>query len=148
MANIDVASAELDEMTDYLAACMNRHNFTNDDVIWLIKAWTKVILNLGLTNELKAYWIMKREPQKMTGKRSAALQRALDDYETILEHSKNTSGDTYYRARDAMLNFVWDYRQRISGAQEQDFVHRLHGIMTMRDSEILQEAVMKMDQGL
>lgn len=148
MANIDVATAELDEMTEYLAGCMKRHNFTNDDVIFLIKAWTKVILHLGLTNELKGYWIMNREPQKIGGKRSAALQRALDDYETILENSKNTSGDSYYRARDAMLNFVWDYRQHISGAQEQDFVHRLHGIMTTRDADLVNEAVMKMDQGL
>jgi hypothetical protein len=148
MANIDVAVAELDEMTTFLKGRIEAHGFNNDNVIWLIKAWTKVVINLGLTNELRGYWVFKREPPKIAGKRSMALMRALDDYSTVLESSKTTTGDFYIRARDAMVNFVWDYRKQLSGNLETDFVHRVQKVSVMRDAEIMQEEIMNMDRSL
>lgn len=148
MPNIDVAVAELDEMTTFLKGRIDAKGFNNDHVIWLIKAWTKVVYNLGLANELQRYWVMKRPPSKLASKRSMALMRALEDYATVLENSKTVSGDYYTWARDAMLNFVWEYRQNISGKTELEFVHQVQKVANMRQSEIMGEEVMNMDRSI
>lgn len=149
MPNIDVAVAELDEMTSFLINnSKGKHGFENDDVIWLIKAWTKVVINLGLLNELRPYWVMKRVPPKIGGRRSEVLMRALDDYGSILEKTKSPTGDFYVRAREAMVNFVWEYRLRISGETEQDFVHQIQKIVAMSNDALMKEEVMNMDRSI
>jgi hypothetical protein len=146
--NIAGATEDLDELIDVLEADIKKGGFENDDVIWMIKVWTKVTILAGLTNTLKAYWAMKRAPSKIAGKRSQALLRALEDYSKALENSNTKSGDFFHRANDAMLNFVWDYRQHISGKQEADFVHQIQVFMTLSTDKFMQETLTKMDQSL
>jgi hypothetical protein len=145
--NIDIATEDLDELIDQLETNIKNGGFNNDNVIWLIKAWTKVITLAGLTNELRGYWIMNRPPTAVGGKRSQVLLRALEAYSSLLEKGV-TSGDFYTRARDSMLNFVWDYRHHISGKQEMDFVHQLQRLTAMNTDQSMQEKVFKMDQSI
>jgi hypothetical protein len=150
--NIGVASEDLDELIEVLKADIKTGGFHNDDVIWMIKVWTKVTILAGLNNDLRGYWIMKRPPTKVAGKRSQLLVRTLEDYSNMLEKSANDptlrSGDSYHWARDAMLNFVWDYRQHLSSSQEMDFVHQLQVFTALSTDQLMQEAITKMDQSL
>ena len=144
--NIDVAIEDLDELIEVLKAEIKQGGFENDDVIWLIKVWTKVTILAGLNNNLKNYWIMKRAPSKITGKRSQVLLRALEDYSNFLEKPGTRSGDFFNRANDAMLNFVYDYRQHLSNKEEIDFINQLHRFMGLNTEQLMQEALTKMDQ--
>lgn len=145
--NIDVAIEDLDELIEVLEADIKQGGFDNDGVIWMIKVWTKVTILAGINNNnIKAFWIMKRAPSKITGKRSQVLLRALEDYSNFLEKPGTRSGDFFTRVNDAMLNFVWDYRQHLSSKQEMDFVNQLHRFIGLKTEQLMQEALTKMDQ--
>ena len=150
--NIDVANEDLDELIEGIQAHIKTGGFDNDFVIWMIKVWTRVTILAGLNNDLRGYWIMKRPPTPVAGKRSLSLVRTLENYSSMLEKSGNNpslrSGDAYYWARDGMLNFVWDYRQHLSSSQEMDFVHRLQVYTTLNTDQLMQEELTKMDQSL
>jgi len=146
--NLTGAAEDLDELIDVLEADMKKGGFENDDVIWLIEVWTKVTILAGLTDTLKAYWAMKRTPSRIVGKRSLVLLHALEDYSKALEHSSTKSGDFFHRANDAMLNFVWDYRQHISGKVETEFVHRIQVFMALSTDKLMQQELTKMEQSL
>lgn len=146
--NLTAATEDLDELIEVLQADIKKGGFDNDDVIWMIEVWTKVTILAGLTDTLKAYWAMKRTPSKIVDKRSLVLLHALEDYSKALEHSDSKSGDFFHRANDAMLNFVWDYRQHLSGKQETDFVHQIHLFMALSTDKFMKEALTKMEQSL
>jgi len=149
--NLDLAVADLDEMIDTLDGFMKRGGFDNDCVIYLIKAWSKVNILSGLNLESFAYWRMKRLPPPLHGKqkRSQLLSRALDDYRNTLKPGAE-SGDYFRRADEAMLNFVWDYRQHIADDvnRETGFVGEINKIMTEGRNGIMKEEVFKMDQSI
>lgn len=146
--NLTAATEDLDELIEVLQADIKKGGFDNDGVIWMIEVWTKVTILAGLTDTLKAYWAMKRTPSKIVDKRSLVLLHALEDYSKALEHSNAKSGDFFHRANDAMLNFVWDYRQHLSGKQETDFVHQIQVFMALSTDKFMKEALTKMEQSL
>jgi hypothetical protein len=140
----DMATADLDQLIDIVKADIDKGSFNNNDVIVIIEGWMTVILRLGLDRDVKfykAYWIMKRTPPKMAAgeKRSKLLLRALEDYSGVLENSQTIDGDFYARARDAMLNFVWEYRAHSGGDQETDFVHQLHRFVNLTSDKLMRE---------
>jgi hypothetical protein len=145
---LGIAIADLDELIDALQADIKSGGFDNDSVMWLIKAWTKVVVLArggGYHKKASAYFIMKREPPKIPGKRSAELLRALEAFSNLLEKGV-TEGDFFNRADQAMLNFVWDYRQHLTGKQETDFVHKLTKWMSLTEEKAMQEVVTNMDR--
>jgi hypothetical protein len=149
--NLDVATADLDELIDTLEGYMKGGGFDNDAVIRLIKEWSKVNLLSGLNLESFGYWIMKRLPPKLAGKskRSQVLLRALEDYSNTLKPG-NESGDYFRRADEAMRNFVWDYRQHIADDvnRETNFVHQIQLFMSEGRSGLMKDEVFKMDQSI
>jgi hypothetical protein len=144
--NIDVAVLDLDELIERLDYFIKKGGFDNDAVVWLIKVWTKVVIRLGNTTGLSAYWVMKRTPSKIATKRSLELDHALDAYSHVVGDPNTRFGDFFRRVNDAMLNFVWDYRQHISGQQETDFVHKVQNFMGLSVDKLMQEMIFKMDQ--
>jgi hypothetical protein len=127
----DMASFGLDALTDGIRACQRglAHNkkigFDNDDVMWMIKLWSKTAtLRLGYLQEDWIYYRFKREPAKLAGKqkRSDVLWNALVDFQNNVHNL-----DNYHRARQAMLNFVWDFHRRITDVdQETDFMSQVN----------------------
>jgi hypothetical protein len=130
--NLDLAGDGLNQLVEGVEACMNGGGFNNKNVIWMIKAWTEVNLLAGLTLRSYGYWQMKRLPAPLAKgqKRSQVLLRALDQYLQTLGPGRE-SGDYWVRADEAMLNFVWDYRQHILDDvdKETDFVHQIMQFM-------------------
>jgi len=126
--NLDEAIAELEGMTDVLDTLIRRGNFTNDDVVALIKAWSRVNLLSGLNVDSWGYWIFRREPSPKVGneKRSHVLKRSLDVYLRTLRPG-NESSEDYRRAERALLDLVYEYRSRIHSDvnRETDFVQQL-----------------------
>ena len=84
----------------------------------MIKAWTKISIRAEVSGDTSWYtWLSRREPSSLAGThlkrsetpgpwRSSTIQSAL---ETDMDVSSY-----YHRAADALMNFVWDYRQHIS----------------------------------
>jgi hypothetical protein len=149
--NLDIAAADLDELIDTLEGYMKVGGFDNDGIIHLIKAWSKVNLLLGLNLESLGYWRMKRLPPKLVGnsKRSQVLLRALEDCSNVLKPG-NESGDYFRRADEAMLNFVWDYRQHIADDvnRETNFVHQINQFMSEGRDGLMKDEVFKMDRSI
>jgi len=127
----DMAAFGLDALTDGIRACQKgtAHNkkigFDNDNVIWMIKLWSKTAtLRLGYLQEDWILYRFKREPAKLAAnqKRSDVLWSALVDFQYNLRNL-----DHYHRSRQAMLNFVWDYHRRISDVdQDTDFMSKIN----------------------
>jgi hypothetical protein len=149
--NLDLAVEDLGEMIDTLDGYIKRGGIDNNGVIYLIKAWSKVNILSGLNLDSAPYWRMKRLPPPLTGKlkRSQVLSRALDDYRNTLRPGAE-SGDYFRRADEAMLNFVWDYRQHITDDvnRETVFVHEINRIVNEGRNGIMKEEVFKMDQSI
>lgn len=147
--NLDVAVEELEEMVEVLDVDIRNANFDNDQVVWLIKAWSKVNLLSGLNVDSWGYWLFKWNPPKLVGKekRSQVLRRALVDYLRTLKPG-NESGDYYRRAERALLDFVFDYHQRIVGDvnANTDFVHQLQQLLSAGRKGLMETTVFKMDQ--
>ncbi|HKV77078.1 MAG TPA: hypothetical protein VJP02_02990 [Candidatus Sulfotelmatobacter sp.] len=147
--NLAVAVEELEEMVAVLDIDIRTANFDNNQVIWLIKAWSKVNLLSGLNVDSWGYWLFKWDPSKLVGKekRSQVLRRALVDYLRTLKPG-NESGDYYRRAERALLDFVFDYRQHIVGDvnRNTDFVHQLQRLLSAGRKGLMETAVFKMDQ--
>lgn len=127
----DMAEWGFDALMDTIRACQKgtAHNkrigFDNDNVIWMIKLWTKTsVLRLGYRQEEWVYYRFKREGSKLAAKqkRSDVLWYALSVFQLNPENL-----DYYHRAREAMLNFVWDYHWRISDVdQNTDFISKIN----------------------
>jgi hypothetical protein len=74
--NLEIANHTLDALTDTIRASQRgtahnkRRGFDNDDVIRMIKLWTKAtVIRLGLSQEVDwVYYRFKREPAKLAGK--------------------------------------------------------------------------------
>lgn len=126
--NLDEANVELQGMLDVLDTLIRRNRFTNDDVLGLIKAWSRVNLLSGLNVDTWGYWLFKWDPSASVGneRRSHVLRRSLEIYLRKLEPG-NESGEDYRRAERALLDFVFEYRSRIARNvnDETDFVQRL-----------------------
>src|ERR1700742_1669900 len=98
MADVDLAIADMDELTAALDNDIKNGEFDADSVMWLIKAWTKVAVitnGPGIHNRMAGYYIMKREPSKIDPKqkRSRVLKSAMDGYEQMMVNNKTTKGD-------------------------------------------------------
>ena len=154
--DIEIASAILDEITTRLHSDMHRGGFTNDSVIWLIKAWMKVGTRLrgaSYRRQAGAYYIMKREPTPTALKRSKTLLSALEAFESIMDRNGTTSGDFFQRAEKAMLDFVWDYRRKLGeqgdgGNSEQSFVNKLMQLNSMSDDLFQREVVANFERSI
>jgi hypothetical protein len=145
--NVDVALADLDYLIDQqLAGFIKQGGFDNKAIVWLIMAWTKIVILLGNTTGLGAYWIMKREPDKTNIKRSLELDHALDAYRQAVKDPNTRFGDAFRRVNNALLNLVWDYRQHISGQTEAEFVHMIHDFMGLSVDQLMQKVIFPMDQ--
>ncbi|HTT24881.1 MAG TPA: hypothetical protein VMG82_38555 [Candidatus Sulfotelmatobacter sp.] len=142
--NVDEAIVELQRMADVLDTLIKRGNFTNDDIVALIKAWSRVNLLSGLNVDSWGYWIFKREPSPSVGneKRSHILARSLDIYLHTLKPGKE-SGDDYRRAERALLDLVYEYRNRIAGNvnRETDFVQQLLQLRSEGRRGLMEEAM-------
>jgi len=156
MAN-EIALADLDELTSQLKRSIDNGGFDNTSVMWLIKAWTKIAIltnGPGIHKKMVAYFVMKREPTKTSGKskRSKDLLRSLEDYETMVEKNGITGGDFFTRADKAMLDFVWEYRKAITGLKEdtktgeKDFVGRIQQWMNLSEEQVMKQVVFNMDR--
>jgi len=150
-SRLDIAIADLDELTDVLASDIRGGGFgDNNSVLYLLKAWDKVatiVLGGNYHKRATAQWVMKRVPPKIAGKRSAELLHTLEAYYNVLEKNHTRGGDFFNRADQAMTNFVWDYRQNISGKREAEFVHELQKWMTLSEEQMIGEVVTNMDRG-
>ena len=155
--SVQLASAILDELTERLNAEIKLgKGFDNNSVMWLIKAWTKVgILTHGpnFHRQASAYYVMNRAPNPSPGKRSHVLLSALEAFETILDRDGTTEGDFFHRADQAMLDFVWEYRQKVAGRtdrgrSEADFVAQLMRWMSLSDDQVMTEVVTNMDRSI
>lgn len=147
--DLGVAVEELEEMVDVLDVDIRNRNFDNDQVVWLIKAWSKVNLLSGLNVDSWGYWLFKWNPPRLVGKekRSQVLRRALVDYLYTLKPG-NESGDYYRRAERALLDFVFEYHQRIveDVNANNDFVHQIQQLLSAGRKGLMETAVFKMDQ--
>jgi hypothetical protein len=130
--NSEIANHTLDALTDTIRASQRgtahnkRRGFDNDDVIRMIKLWTKAtVIRLGLSQEVDwVYYRFKREPAKLVGKqkRSDVLWNAVADFQMNVENL-----DSKRRAQEALLNFVWDYHSRITDVdQGTDFISKVN----------------------
>lgn len=126
--NLDEANVELQGMVNILDTLIKRNRFNNDDVVGLIKAWSRVNLLSGLNVDSWGYWIFKRPPVESVRneRRSHVLKRCLDVYLRTLTEG-NESGEDYRRAERALLDFVFEYRGRVARDvnEETDFVQQL-----------------------
>ena len=150
-SRLDIAIADLDELTNVLASDIRGGGFRkNDSVLYLLKAWDKVgtiVLGGNYHKRATGQWVMNRVPPKIAGKRSKELLNALETYYGVLEKNHTRGGDFFNRADQAMTNFVWEYRQSISGKREAEFVHQLQKWMFLSEEKMMEEVVTKMDQG-
>jgi hypothetical protein len=144
LKDLDMAKADLEEMIDHLESCIKRGGFENDDIIFLIKMWSKANVRAGLTLIDWEYWRLHHEPAKLAGnsKRSVWLRHRLEDYQSILTPGYE-SHQLYYNAREALLNFVWDYHRQILDDvnRSTDFLHQLvqlaaQGVRGLMDEDI------------
>lgn len=157
MANehqVSVASAVLDELTRRLRDMTKKGGFDNKSVIWLAKAWIKVGMALrGPTFHRQAagYYIMKREPAAIAGKRSLALLTAMEAFERMLNQLKTTEGDFFNRADNSMRDFVWEYRKQLGlkpdrGQSEKEFVGMLTSLQNMSSDQLNREMATGMER--
>ena len=144
--NLDVAQMALGELIDDLEGSMKGGGFDNAAVIDLIEKWTLVNLFAGLSLRSWPYWVMKRVPPQLAAgqKRSKVLLRALEDYQNTLGPGRE-SGDYWLRADDAMMNFVWDYRQHILDDvdKETDFHHKISQMMSAGAEALVDAGVLR-----
>ena len=143
--SVDMAVFTLEALIRKIRACQDgsvhnkRPGFDNDDVIWMIKVWSKATLvRLGLSGSDWIYYRFKREPAKLAGKqkRSDVLWMALADFKVSLQNQ-----DQYRRSREAMLNFVWDFHRRISDVdQSTDFVTQVNQLISGGVDALVKEA--------
>jgi hypothetical protein len=153
--SIDAAVLILDEFTNRLNIIMRSGaGFDNDSVMWMIKAWTKVGLltrGPGFHRRTSAYYVMKRDPTPISGKRSLALRSAMDAYSTMLSRHGTTDGDYFQRADKAMLDFVWEYRKAVTGRtdrgkSEKEFVAQLMRWMSLSEDQAAREVLTNLEQ--
>ncbi|HEX3878163.1 MAG TPA: hypothetical protein VHW24_14325 [Bryobacteraceae bacterium] len=151
MADIDLAIADMDELTTVLDNDIKNGGFDVDGVMWLIKAWTKVAVitnGPGIHKRMAGYYIMKRDPSKLgpQQKRSRVLKNAMDAYQQMMENNKTTKGDFFQRADTAMLDFVWEFRKSLKGNMEADFVRQLQLWLQLTEDQVMHTPIFKMDQ--
>lgn len=149
-SRLDIAIADLDELTTVLAADIKGGGFRdNDSVLYLLKAWDKVatiVLGGNYHRRATGTWVMNRVPPRTAGKKSVELLRALEAYYSVLEKNHTRGGDFFNRADQAMTNFVWEYRQNIKGKREAEFVHQLQKWMALSEEQMMAEEVTAMDR--
>lgn len=149
--SIDIAVADLDELTDGLRAIVKAGGFdpNHKGIIWLLKGWIKVAIlanHPDYGRQAAAYFVMKRDPTPYIGSRSKALLRDLDAFQTILGRDHTTHGDFFNRVDVGMRDLVWEYRKRLTGNSATDFESKLMRLMSMSKDQFLNETVFKMDQ--
>lgn len=142
----DIASDTLEALENTIITCQKgiardgHRGFNNDDVIFMIKAWKKATeVRMGYSTDDWIMYRFKREPAKLAGntKRSDVLWYSVSNFRGNMENR-----DYYDRARDAMLNFVWDYHRKITDVDQiTDFVAKLNMTIAAGLSGLVQEAL-------
>jgi len=157
--DMGIAIQDLDFMIDSIQTAMNgkfrkdrKKGFDNRQVIFMIKAWYKVQIRSEIGGGTPpAYWFSRNEPAKLVGsqKRSEVLVRALEDYQRTLERDGDRSS-YYYRANDAMLNFVWDYHQHIVDDvdRETEFINSVKQAMFRSLDNFMKDAIFPGEQSI
>ena len=149
----DLAIEDLGFLIDSIETAMNgrarkdhKKGFDNRQVLFMIKAWTKICIRTEISGDTGWHtWLSKREPSNLTGthqKRSEVLVLALEHYQRVLEANGDTTS-YYHRAADAMMNFVWDYRQHIVDDVDLDtaFVNSITPLMSMGVDQFMEDPV-------
>lgn len=123
-----------------------KKGFDNRQVLFMIKAWTKICIRTEISGDTGWHtWLSKREPSSLAGthlKRSQALVLALENYQRALEANGDTTS-YYHRAADAMMNFVWDYRQHILDDVDRDseFVNSITPLMSKGTDQFMDDPI-------
>ena len=111
---IEVAILVLDMLGDKVRAVhLSKKPFDTSTAIFMIKAWTKVGMLLRGDGFHKATWpiyVMERDPSPTKETRSKILLTALDALEVKLRKDPKSASDLIDRAKQAMIDFVWEYR--------------------------------------
>ena len=134
------AAEYLDFMIESMNNSMKMGGFDNDSVMWLIKIWTKIGLNSrgdNYHNNMKGTWVMKRQPKIKAAKKSVILRNALSTLLSVVEKTNYGRFQYFISAQEAMIDFVWEYRHRLSGNQEADFVHQAQKWLNMSTDDVL-----------
>jgi hypothetical protein len=152
--NKNLADKTLDALEGTIRGCQPGRNgpgdhqgFHPDDVILMIKLWMKATeIRMGYTGGDWVYYQFKRKPPKLVGpkKRSDVL------WDTIENFRNNPENQDYFRsARDAMLNFVWDYRWHLTDVNDTtDFVHKLNRTISGGLQGLANEALLPDEQNI
>jgi len=142
--DLDAAKDDLGEMIDQIEGCFKRGGFDNDDVLYLIKMWSKANVRAGLTLIDWRYWSFSREmpaPPAHTS-RSQWLLRMLELYQNVLKPG-DESHQLYYDSREALINFVWSYNLHIHDDvnRSNDFRHKLDQLAALGSRGLMDEDI-------
>jgi hypothetical protein len=153
-----VAIEDLDFLIESIQTAMNgrarkdrKKGFDNRQVLFMIKAWTKISIRAEVSGDTSWYtWLSRREPSSLAGthlKRSETLVLALQHYQSALETDMDVSS-YYHRAADALMNFVWDYRQHIVDDPDLDsqFVNNITPLMSKGLDQLMEDPVFPSEQ--
>jgi len=142
--DLDMAKEDLGEMIDQIEGCIKRGGFDNEDVLYLIKMWSKANVRAGLTLLDWRYWRFARDVAQPPGKtkRSQWLLRRLELYQGVLKPG-DESHQLYYDSREALLNFVWEYNLYIhdDANQVNDFRHKLDQLAALGSRGLVDEDI-------
>ena len=149
----DMAKKTLDLLEDTIIGCQPRKSgpglhqgFHNDDVILMIKLWEKaIVVRLGRDNKDWVYYVMKRDPPKLTDKRkrSDVLWDAIESFRQF--HMENQ--DAYRQVQDAMRNFVWEYRSALTDVNDStQFVSKVQMLISAGKKGLAEEALLPSEQ--
>ena len=145
----DKADETLDALEDVIRGCqpgqkgLGAHQgFHNDDVILMIKLWEKaIVVRLGRDNKDWVYYVMKRDPPKLSDKRkrSDVLWDAIESFRQF--HMENQ--DAYRQVQDAMRNFVWEYRSALTDVNDStQFVSKVQMLISAGKKGLAEEALL------
>jgi hypothetical protein len=151
--DLDFLIDSIETATSGRARKDRKKGFDNRQILFMIMAWTKITIRAEISGDTGWYtWLSKREPSSLAGthlKRSEALVLALQHYQSALESDSDVSS-YYHRAADAMMNFVWDYRQHIIDDVDRDteYVNSITPMMSKGLDQFMEIPVFPSEQGI
>jgi hypothetical protein len=159
MAN-DAVIGYLDEFDTKLSADIaldargdKKHKgFDNKAMIWYVEAWSKIAITIKGNGYYRDYrfFLDKRDLPKISEKSTWAkeAQRAVGTLSDSLGNNPSSvNQDVFQRADDAVMNFIYDYRQHTVGLKddsvhgEKDFVKRVKQWTLLRPDAMRKEPV-------
>jgi len=150
--NMDIAVADLDELTDVLGKQVQRGGPSdNKSVLWVLKGWDKVatmVLGGNYHRRSVGTWIMDRDPSNGVSNRARDMLRSMEDYQDMLEKHHIRGGDYFDRADKAVMNFAWGYRKGLKGKKENEYVHELQVWLNLSEDKMMEQEVFNGDRSL